>query len=620
MQLFKIRAAIITTIVHYLDFNLFGDRSMKEENNKSPNEEDQNDSEVDKEQIICTNCGEKNSPSNLFCNFCGQHFVEEVKCTKCGEEVPVYNSYCSYCGAPMRLTQQTTQTSHIPQSQDKPIAYGSKPQVITTPFYQLPPEAQEKIREQRRKQKLESRNTIATVFGIIFIVIGIGAIINFFLMFFIYETDLFTDILGSIETPITDIALYGMLTGMFLPPIIILMTTGISLLTYKPDNDAWNGFYRVSRIIFLSFSSLIAILIILSVIGWIFYNPSEMVSLNEYFWIFYIFIIPINMTKLNLYILLFFIYFLCLLSMTVPTLVKYLLKRKRSEQVENEGTNSNDETPQLLDKEIAKSKSQQELHILQLSPLEERKGIMPGVFYRLKNMTLTKSVELLGASMISSIIIILVLTPFISGGDTEPSVEGPFITIAAVAWAGIFEEISFRLILIGIPMTIVVLVRYLIQEKSVTDPLSQEKLDEKKKLKIHDILLAFRGKYKTIGYIEWSLIGVSSLLFGFAHWEGWTGSWGAWKIVQAGLSGFFLSYAFVKYGIESAIFIHLTNNVITALSVYSAEIGNTGWIAFTTNFLTWGLMFIGMMKGVSVIVNLILNRNIKQKAQSSKLL
>ncbi|GAI77988.1 unnamed protein product [marine sediment metagenome] len=221
--------------------------------------------------------------------------------------------------------------------------------------------------------------------------------------------------------------------------------------------------------------------------------------------------------------------------------------------------------------------------------------------------------------MISSIIIILILTPFIPAVDADPIAEDPFVSIIAVAWAGVFEELSFRLILIGVPMVFVVLIRFIIQENAKTDPISLEKMVEKKRLKVSDIFLALRGKYKTIGYVEWSLIGASSLIFGFAHWEGWTGSWGAWKILQAGLSGFFLSYAFVKYGIESAIFIHITNNVLSALSVVSVVVGDSSWITVITNFLIWGLMFIGIMKGVSVIINFFLNRNIKQRAQTSYL-
>ncbi len=588
---------------------------MEEEKNNSPIEEKETNSETDKESIICTNCGEKNPQTNLFCNFCGHHFVDKINCSKCGEENPIYNSYCSYCGTPMRLIQQSTQ-----QVQQSPIISTARDkQSVYTPLHKLPPDVQERLKEQQRKQKLESRNTIATVFGIIFIVLGIGALITFFVFVFVTQSELFAEIIGDLGTEITEATYYGALIGMMIPPFIILMTAGISLLAYKPDNDAWKGLYRILRFLFLGFSSLVAIFVIISIFGWIFYNPNEIVSINEYFWLFYIFIIPINMTKSNLYILLFFIYFSCILLMTVPTLVKYLLKRYHSDLDMNSETEKKDDTTKLLDNDIEKSSSQQELHILKLSPLEERKGILPTAFYQIKNMPLIKSIELLGLSMISSIIIILLLTPFIPVPDTAPIAEDPFVSIIAVAWAGVFEELSFRLILIGVPMIFVVLIRFIIQENAKTDSLSLEKKVEKKKLKIYDIFLAIRGKYKSIGYMEWSLIGVSSLIFGFAHWEGWTGSWGAWKIVQAGLSGFFLSYAFVKYGIESAIFIHITNNVVSALSVVSIEVGNSGWITFITNFLIWGLMFIGIMKGVSVIVNFILNRNIKQRAQTSYL-
>ncbi|MCE7744846.1 MAG: CPBP family intramembrane metalloprotease [Candidatus Heimdallarchaeota archaeon] len=588
---------------------------MEEEKNNSLNEEKETDSETDNESIICTNCGEKNPQTNLFCNFCGHHFVDKVNCSRCGVEVPIYNSYCSYCGAPMKLTQQSTQSAQ----KSLPITIASDKQSVYTPFHQLPPDVQERLREQQRKQKLESRNTIATVFGIIFIVLGIGALVNLFVFIFISQSEIFAEIIGDVGTEITDAAYYGAIIGMMFPPCVILMTAGISLLAYKPDNDAWKGLYKVLRFLFLGFSSLVAIFVIISIFGWIFYNPNEIVSINEYFWLFYIFIIPINMTKFNLYILLFFIYFSCILLMTLPTFVKYLLKRNRSVHDVNSETEKKDDSIKLLDSDVEKSNSQQELHILKLSPLEEKKGIMPTAFYTIKNLSFIKSIELLGASMISSIIIILILGPFIPVPDTTPIAEDPFVSIIAVAWAGVFEELSFRLILIGAPMVFVILIRYIIQENTKTDSVSLEKKVEKKKLKIYDIFLAIRGKYKSIGYLEWSLIGASSLIFGFAHWEGWTGSWGAWKIVQAGLSGFFLSYAFVKYGIESAIFIHITNNVISALSVVSVEVGNSSWITAITNVLIWGLMFIGIMKGVSVIINFILNRNVKQRAQTSYL-
>lgn len=583
---------------------------MEEENNNSSNEEKEDDRETDDELIICTNCGKKNPQANLFCNLCGHHFVDKVNCSKCGEEVPIYNSYCSFCGAPMRLTKQTTQRAQ----QSPAISIASDKQSVYTPLHKLPPDVQERLIEQQRRQKLESRNLIGLVFGVIFILLGIVALVLFFLILFVTETDLLAELLGDVE--LSDAAFYGSLVGMLLLPVVILLTAGVSLLVYKPENNAWKGFFKVSRILFLGISSVTAILVLISMFGWIFFNPNEMVSINEYFWLFYIFLIPINMTKSNLYILLFFIYFSCILLMTLPTLVRFLLKRFRSSHDVNDETKSEEGISKLIDSDVEKSNSQQELHILKLNPLEERKGIMHTVFYQIKYMPFIKSIELLGLSMFTSIVIILLLGPFISESASDPVAEGPFETIIAVAWAGVFEEISFRLILIGVPMIFVILIRFLIQENAKTDSLPVEKTVEKKRIKIADIFLAIRGKYKSIGYPEWFLIGISSLIFGFAHWEGWTGSWGAWKIVQASLSGFFLSYAFVKYGIESAIFIHITNNVISALTLVSIEVGNASWITAITSFLTWGIIFIGVMKGVSVIINIILNWRRQQREQT----
>jgi len=585
---------------------------MEEENNNTNNEEI--DSETEQEQIICTNCNEKNPQTNLFCNYCGHHFVDKVKCNRCGEEVPVYNSYCSYCGAPMRLTQEVRQRGHqsithstTPQQSGDFI---SKPQFFPKPIHQLPPEVQERLREQERKRKLETRNTIGTVFGIISLVLGIGTLITFFLMLFLISGDFLGEIIGELNAEITTASYYGLIIGFFIPPIAIFLTSGISLLIYKIDGDAWRGLYRILRFMFLTFSALFAILTITSTLGWIFYNPNDIGLTNGLFWLFGAFLVPIGLTKLNLYLLLFFIYFGCILLMTIPTLVKYILERKR----EKNEISDEYEAVEIKESETQKLGPQQELRLMKINPIEAKKGIMPNIFYRIKNIELIKSLELLGATMLASIIIILILTPFIPPADTEPIAEDPFIAIAEVAWAGIFEEISFRLILIGVPMIFVVLIRYILQQKEKVELGSSPA--NKSKLKIYDIFLAIRGKYKTIGYPEWILVGISSLIFGFAHWEKWTGGWEAWKIVQATASGIFLSYAFVKYGIESAIFVHSTNNVISALSIYTMEVGNTNWLTFITNFMVWGLVFVGVMKAVSFIINLIFKRMVKLQTQT----
>ncbi len=204
----------------------------------------------------------------------------------------------------------------------------------------------------------------------------------------------------------------------------------------------------------------------------------------------------------------------------------------------------------------------------------------------------------------------------------------PVSLFLSATWAGISEEISFRLILIGIPMIVVVAIRYLIETGKISMPSYQKylkgtdyfkiksrvaRIDSNLELTKWDIVLAIRGKYKRVGYPEWALIGISSLLFGLAHWIGWTGDWGPWKIIHAGIIGLFLGYAFVKYGIEAAIVLHLTNNAIAAITNITT-LGGFEWILGLTTFLVTTFSLIGFMKILSEALNFVHKFRMKKEA------
>lgn len=599
-----------------------GDKLMTENNNNDdkPNEQTSEDT---RDSQICSNCGEKNPINNLFCNYCGHHFVEKVKCRRCDREIPVYNTFCGYCGAPMRATQQTTRTTtetphqgFIQQQQPIQRSYYDTPSMS-----RLPPEVEARLIEQQRLAKLESRNTLAKIFGIIFLIIGIGVLINYITSIFIYSTEYFEQIIADYGyEEVSDGLLYGMLTALNLPAIVIFFGAGASLIWYKPEGNYWKGMYQTLRFIFVGFSMVLALISIISTITWLFYNPSVQITGYESFWLFYIIRIPVDMKISNLYIALLSVYLFCIFILILPPIIKSVKERtsqssdKEVTKYKTEEANEIEETkPENPDLEL-KSKTET------ISRLEAKKGRMPAIFYTIKNTPLIKTMELLGLSMIVSIILIFILSPFINE-ETTVELEDPFITVIAVFWAGIFEEISFRLILIGVPMIIVVIVRYNLQNKQTREKIENSfgKLPKSQpKLTIIDVVLSFRGKYKIIGYPEWILVGISSLLFGFAHWSKWTGGWGAWKIVQAAVAGFFLSYAFVKYGLASAIFIHVTNNVISALSIFSAEIDNAEFLAGFTMFLTMILLLLGLMKAVSIIINLVYKQFVLKKSGISR--
>ncbi|NHJ87904.1 MAG: CPBP family intramembrane metalloprotease [Asgard group archaeon] len=601
---------------------------MVDDQNRDKNLNEKNGTTDD--GIICPNCKEKNPIKNLFCNFCGHSFVDKVACPNCLKENPTYNNFCSYCGATMRITQtEIIKPEHPSRSiPERPTTdyYRSSSYVQAVPLAALPHEERKKIYEIEQNRKKEARNLVGMVFGIIFLVIGLLIGLNFILTLTMYSSDIYQELLNS--TGITDFSAgleYGSITAMNIPPMIILIVSGLSLILYKPKNDAWKGLYVVLRHIFIIFSGLLAIIALISFIGWFFYNPTELLVSEGLYWFFGLEIgIPINMNKNTLYLLLIGAYLLCIVLMLIPAIIRFIQNKRREKPSDNKSETDN------LDNNNSELVMKKENSFLafytrsdEIEEVEIRKGKLRHVFYLLKNNSLTKSMELLGLSVLTSIIVVFILSPFVKT-PTEMEEQDPINMILSLAWAGIFEELSFRLMIIGSLMIIVVLTRYLLQQYGKTDEKLNRRLissindetmvgegdkqkDKKQlpKLTAFDVIFAFRGKNKIIRYPEWILIGISSILFGFAHWSGWGGSWDAWKIIQAGISGIFLSYAFVKYGIESAIFIHITNNLLSGLTAYAVELENTEWLVGLTAFATLALLILGIMKLTSLIINMV---------------
>lgn len=582
---------------------IFEDNHIGEGIKEKSNDEHPIEKETHK-KITCSNCGTENPKSNLFCKNCGSPFVQKVFCQSCNSEMPVYNSFCSKCGGILKQNipriQQTPGTMHI-------TPHPSQQQIVDSQRYYVAPPPQDQIKtiEQIRLAKNQTYNMIATVVGFLMIFAGIVGLIFFIIMMAVAPS-----VIDEI-VPIDQRGYYyGTLAAMFIPTITALVIAGISLVTYRPEGNAWKGFYYTLRYLFVGFSSILAIFIVLSIGSWIFYNPSTPLSGSPPFWLFTMIEIPIvNFPLVALVVIVLMVFFLGIVSMEIPILIRIIKKHRKNKKTSEEISLDDSSSKESIHLEFDTERKIFEESGVKLSVLDKRKGILPSIFYLFKNNPLVGSIELLGASYVTSIIIILILTPFIrEDTELEPIEEqNPFTTILSLAWAGVFEEISFRLLIIGIPMIFVVLVRYLMQQKNDSEtnkliPADRVKvLDDAEKIRRWDIPLAIRGKYKKISYPEWTLIIISSTLFGFAHWEKWTGSWGAWKIVQAGVAGIFLSYAFVKYGIESAIFIHVSNNVLIGLAVFSGTVG-ANWIAGISGFVISCLWAVGVLKFFSLVI------------------
>jgi membrane protease YdiL (CAAX protease family) len=149
--------------------------------------------------------------------------------------------------------------------------------------------------------------------------------------------------------------------------------------------------------------------------------------------------------------------------------------------------------------------------------------------------------------------ILIVLILLLIGTPAESPVGGEEVAtweiFFALANASVAEEIFTRIIYIGIPLLI--------------------------------IDYGIRGRYKRFhkyfiggGFetdkVTISLIVISSLIFGFAHYPGW----GLWKVLPTTVAGLALGYLFVKKGIHAAIILHfLTNYMGIILILFEDNIG-----------------------------------------------
>ncbi|MFX0116477.1 MAG: CPBP family intramembrane glutamic endopeptidase [Candidatus Hodarchaeota archaeon] len=126
---------------------------------------------------------------------------------------------------------------------------------------------------------------------------------------------------------------------------------------------------------------------------------------------------------------------------------------------------------------------------------------------------------------------------------TSTTIDSPALLLFVLANAVIFEELTFRVLLIGFPLLIFDYFR---------------RRDQKRK--IMEYLLIGNSKNK-IGVPETALIVVSSMLFALAHVFG---GWGLWKILTTFPAGLALGYLFIKKGFPAAVLLHFCFNYLTA--------------------------------------------------------
>jgi hypothetical protein len=279
----------------------------------------------------------------------------------------------------------------------------------------------------------------ANVFGIVFLVLGIINIIFLALQFAIFTNEFLADFLElyELDLALDTITLYTSLIAFELPPILILITSGISLLRSKVKTKPWKSLYHTLRYVFIGFSAVISLFCIIATVGWIFYNPSTSFSTPLYIWTFILIEVIISISTWKLYLVLLSVYLITVILLVLPPIIDYIKEKLKKDESMIEEDASSEEDIKL---EIAEKKQIIFITRTELEAIEKRKGPMSEIFYKIKNTPLIKSMELLGLSMIVSFAIVLLFSRFATEDTPDPSEIDPFAYMIQLAWAGVFEE------------------------------------------------------------------------------------------------------------------------------------------------------------------------------------
>jgi hypothetical protein len=113
--------------------------------------------------------------------------------------------------------------------------------------------------------------------------------------------------------------------------------------------------------------------------------------------------------------------------------------------------------------------------------------------------------------------------------------------------ASVWEEIAARILLIGAPLLVILVIKSLAQ-----GTFGERTLDTNKALRrVARLLVGGHGEFTPITV---GLIVFSSLMFGFAHAPGWD----LWKVLPTAVSGLGFGYVYVKKGVHGAILLHFS--------------------------------------------------------------
>ncbi|MHA2358043.1 MAG: CPBP family glutamic-type intramembrane protease [Candidatus Heimdallarchaeaceae archaeon] len=144
-----------------------------------------------------------------------------------------------------------------------------------------------------------------------------------------------------------------------------------------------------------------------------------------------------------------------------------------------------------------------------------------------------------------------------------------YVQLSKLYWAGFNEEITFRLLIFGLPLFIINGIYFLGYHafKWLDNRRERDEPDTSKMRKRNpkNPLLYLTGGWKKLGPVDFLLLLFSSFLFGYVHYQLGYPYWQVGKIFQASVAGLIFGYAFYKYGLHAAIFLHVVNDFVIGM-------------------------------------------------------
>ena len=169
-------------------------------------------------------------------------------------------------------------------------------------------------------------------------------------------------------------------------------------------------------------------------------------------------------------------------------------------------------------------------------------------------------------------------------------ITSPISTTPSNAWTDIFqltaasvwEEVAFRLFLIGVPMAVAALLYHAASGRRSSSPGAPSRTGS---ILRHAWHYLWGGNLRRESSPEAKLaaailIPISAFLWAIAHAAG--GGWGWWKVVPVFVMGLGAGYIYVRHGLGAAILLHFATD--GALSLSLEGVGGAGLDALTNLF------------------------------------